>query len=266
MGKYLVNHLRRITLVFACLQCDQYTIANIYNLHVLTYHQEEQRLPFADLVANDVGLFSEEAGEIAFSLLARSTLGDSVEDKHTHLANNFCALGAMRSMDLAGFAKDDLPTTSSTRTAIEKDASEVRSLGEHFRGVLRALADSSFATYPSVDYLKRNHRLRNPLSIAPSVRLVFDPAQQLGRVWPKMTGLDRDWGQQFADRIGFIVPNAYGVPVSSDEDPGDWHVSPIRGPSATPPRRRKVKHSRRQPSVESPQSEHAPILASGTPS
>lgn len=83
MGKYLVNHLRRITLVFACLQCDQYTIANIYNLHVLTYHQEERRLPFADLVANDVGLFSEEAGEIAFSLLARSTLGDSVEDKHT---------------------------------------------------------------------------------------------------------------------------------------------------------------------------------------
>ena len=91
-SKYLVNHLRRITLVFACLQCNQYTIANIYNLHVLTYHQEERRLPFVDLLVNDVGLFSEEAGEIAFSLLARSTLGDSVEDKHSHLANNFCAL------------------------------------------------------------------------------------------------------------------------------------------------------------------------------
>ena len=71
----------RMTLVFACLQCNQYTIANVYNLHVLTYHQQERRLlPFADLVANDVGLFSEEAGEIAFSLLSRSTLGDSVED------------------------------------------------------------------------------------------------------------------------------------------------------------------------------------------
>ena len=54
MGKYLLNHLRRITLLFACLKCDQYTIANIYNLHVLTYHQEERRLPFADLIANDV--------------------------------------------------------------------------------------------------------------------------------------------------------------------------------------------------------------------
>ena len=94
-----MKHLRRITLVFACLQ---YTIANVYL--TCAYLQAERRLPFADLVANDVGLFSEEAGEVAFSLLARSTLGDSVEDKYTHMANNFCALGA-RSMDLAGFAR-----------------------------------------------------------------------------------------------------------------------------------------------------------------
>ena len=72
MGAHVLKHLRRMTLVFACLRCDQYTVANIQNLHVLTYHRSEQRLPFASLLRNDVGLFSEEAGEVVFSLLARS--------------------------------------------------------------------------------------------------------------------------------------------------------------------------------------------------
>ena len=87
--------------MFACLRCDQYTVANIQNLHVLTYHRNEQRLPFASLLRNDVGLFSEEAGEVVFSLLARSTLGDSVEDKHKFVTDCFCSLGAMRSMQLS---------------------------------------------------------------------------------------------------------------------------------------------------------------------
>jgi hypothetical protein len=85
MGSHLIKHLWRMTLVFACLHNDLYTVANLQNLHVLQYHSNDRRLPFAALVRQDVGLFSEEAGEVAFSLLARSTLGDSVEDKHRRL-------------------------------------------------------------------------------------------------------------------------------------------------------------------------------------
>ena len=195
----------RMTLVFACLQCNQYTIANVYNLHVLTYHQQERRLlPFADLVANDVGLFSEEAGEIAFSLLSRSTLGDSVEDKHKHLSNNFCAIGAMKDLNLSAMAAEDEDESPSySRAFIENDDPEVIALQEHFRGVLRALEDSSFSSYPSVAFLKKNHRFSAPLTQEPSKTLVLNPRMQLQRVWANVRGLDRDWGQQFAERLGF---------------------------------------------------------------
>ena len=220
MGRHLLKHLMRMTLVFACLQCDQYTVANVYNIHVLTYHQQERRLlPFADLVANDVGLFSEEAGEIAFSLLARCTLGDSVENKLKHLNDNFSAIGAMKDLNLPRIAEQEEAGDSPySRAFIKNDDPEVTALQEHFRGVLRALEDSSFSSYPSVAYLKRNHRFHAPLTQEPSKCLVLNPRAQLTQVWKKVAGIDRAWGQQFAERLDFDIPlHAPASPASHSD-------------------------------------------------
>ena len=230
----------RMTLVFACLQCNQYTIANVYNLHVLTYHQQERRLlPFADLVANDVGLFSEEAGEIAFSLLSRSTLGDSVEDKHKHLSNNFCAIGAMKDLNLSAMvAEDEDESPSYSRAFIENDDPEVIALQEHFRGVLRALEDSSFSSYPSVAFLKKNYRFSAPLTQEPSKTLVLNPRMQLQRVWANVRGLDRDWGQQFAERLGFDIQLHAPEPQSPRHDDEEENNERSSSEEPQPPARR----------------------------
>ena len=73
-GSRMLKHLRRLTIVFALLGDSPYAVANIHNLRVLLYHAKERRLPFHKMLVNDVGLFSEEAGEISFSCLGRSEL------------------------------------------------------------------------------------------------------------------------------------------------------------------------------------------------
>lgn len=206
MGSHLVKHLWRMTSVFACLRCDLYTVANIQNLHVLTYHRAQRALPFADLVRQDVGIFSEEAGEVSFSLLARSTLGDTVEDKHKRLTDCFRAIGAMkpiRDMHLAGGLNDHDPPC---RTSVGPMDPEVVALEQHFLAVLRSLADGSFAYYSSVEALKRSKRYAAPWTSAIKAPLVLDPQSQIHRLWHKVSGLDRNWGMQFADRVGFVLP------------------------------------------------------------
>ena len=236
MGAHVLKHLRRMTLVFACLRCDQYTVANIQNLHVLTYHRNEQRLPFASLLRNDVGLFSEEAGEVVFSLLARSTLGDSVEDKHKFVTDCFCSLGAMRSMQLEHATTESKSKDDSARTRILQHDPEVIALQEHFLGVLRALEDGSFSYYATSQTLKRGARFKGGWTSAIPSRIVFEPGEQLSKVWDKVSNLDRDWGQQFADHFGFTLPDSFrsrgNSPVVATSPPA---ARPMRQPSADLP-------------------------------
>ena len=185
MGTHLIKHLWRMTLVFACLHNDQYTVANIQNLHVLTYHQQTRRLPFAKLVRQDVGLFSEEAGEVAFSLLSRSTLGDSVEDKHRRLNDCFQSIGAMREIKLDHFIDDEPANPKASRTTVAQTDDEVVALEQHFLVVLRALADGSFSYYSTPDALKRSNRFKGLWTSAPSAAVLLDPSSQLRRIWPK---------------------------------------------------------------------------------
>lgn len=233
-----------MTLVFACLHNDLYTVANLQNLHVLQYHSNDRRLPFAALVRQDVGLFSEEAGEVAFSLLARSTLGDSVEDKHRRLTECFRAIGAIKPIHDEHLHADPNADRHRPRTTISPDDEEVLALEQHFLGVLRAFSDGSFSYYSSVDALKRSNRLQGLRTDAPKERLVLDSEKQIQRVWKKVSDLDRDWGQQFADRAGFDISqgNDDDAAVAS----GHVHAEPVLTPASKSGIRRKTQQ---EPSV-----------------
>ena len=127
----------------------------------------------------------------------------------------------MKDFNLARMAEQEEAEDSLySRAFIKNDDPEVTALQEHFRGVLRALEDSSFSSYPSVAYLKRNHRFHAPLTQEPSKCLVLNPRAQLTQVWKKVAGIDRAWGQQFAERLDFDIP--LHVPASpashSDEE------------------------------------------------
>ena len=218
MGDHVIKHLRRMTLVFACLGCDMYTVANLQNLHVLTYHRNERRLPFASLLRRDVGLFSEEAGELSFSLLARSTLGDTVENKHTFMSECYRSLGAMRSVRFEDYDAEHVVDSKPSRTRILADDAEVMSLQQHFLGVLRALADGSFSYYPTATFLKRGVRFKGVWSTASASRIILDPKHQLQKVWHKVAHIDRDWGQQFAEHFGLEHVEAESCSSGPDLD------------------------------------------------
>ena len=209
--------------MFACLHNDQYTVANIQNLHVLTYHQQTRRLPFAKLVRQDVGLFSEEAGEVAFSLLSRSTLGDSVEDKHRRLTDCFQSIGAMREIKLDHFIDDEPANPKASRTTVAQTDDEVVALEQHFLVVLRALADGSFS-YCSTRMPSNVPIVSRVWTSAPSAAVQLDPSSQLHRIWPKVSALDRDWGHGF--QLAEPPANLASVP--------EPHFSPLSSSSTTP--------------------------------
>jgi hypothetical protein len=238
MGDHVMKHLRRITLVFACLGCDQYTVANLQNLHVLTYHRNERRLPFASLLRHDVGLFSEEAGELSFSLLARCTLGDTVEDKHTFLSDCYCSLGAMRSVRFDEIDAEDGSVSQRTRTRILPHDGEVLSLQQHFLGVLRALSDGSFSYYPSSDFLKRGVRFKGAWNTASASRIILDPEFQVKKVWNKVAHLDRDWGQQFKKHFGLenveAASSSSGLDIESADEDKEGALHPPVSLSSSP--------------------------------
>ena len=62
----------------------EYARAVILHTRTMMYHEACPRLPFTDMFTEDVGTFSEEAGEIAISVTTRYTLGDHTADKLQH--------------------------------------------------------------------------------------------------------------------------------------------------------------------------------------
>ena len=247
--------------MFACLRNDLYTVANIQNLHVLTYHKQTRMLPFAKLVSQDVGLFSEEAGEIAFSLLSRSTLGDSVEDKHRRLTDCFQSIGAMREIKLDCYVDEGSHKATACKTTVSQTDDEVVALEQHYLGVLRALADGSFRYYSTPDALKRTNRFKGLWSSAPSTALKVEPESQLHRVWNKVSGVDLDWGQQFAERVGYRVPEP-PADIASGHSPV---MSPLTSASRSPEpvRRKRTRRTRRQAADNAADSAITPASLAG---
>ena len=182
--------------------------------------------------------------EVAFSLLSRSTLGDSVEDKHRRLTDCFQSIGAMREIKLDHFIDDEPANPKASRTTVAQTDDEVVALEQHFLVVLRALADGSFSYYSTPDALKRSNRFKGLWTSAPSAAVLLDPSSQLRRIWPKVSGLDRDWGQQFAERVGFQLAEP-PANLASEPEP---HFSPLSSSSTTPEpvnrRQPRPKHRR----------------------
>ena len=72
-------------------------------------------------------------------------------------------------------------------------------------GVLRALEDGSFSYYATSQTLKRGARFKGGWTSAISGRILFEAGPQLSKMWHKVSDLDRDWGQQFAEDFGFTI-------------------------------------------------------------
>jgi hypothetical protein len=199
---------------------NEYARAVILHTRSLMYHEACPRLPFTDMFTEDVGTFSEEAGEIAISVTTRYTLGDHTSDKLKHTNKMFRSIGLYRDL-CRGDAH--LGHTDCSDHHLPDLARTVASTSEHFRNVLRALQSGSWVYYSNANaYEVRGHAHRfnrePPTLVWRDVRLELQD-----RLITIDANFPRHWGSQFADLMGFVLPDRGVLEQPSDGE--DGHVS-----------------------------------------
>jgi hypothetical protein len=230
---YLINIKANRGHCVARLMCDmiqlllvlgdtEYARAVILHTRSLMYHEATPRLPFTDMFTEDVGTFSEEAGEIAISVTARYTLGDHTSDKLKHTNKMFRSIGLYR--DLC--SRDaQLSNRDCSNHELPDLARTVASTSEHFRSVLRALQSGSWVSYSNANaYEVRGHEHR--FNRDPPPLLWRDVRLELqGRLRTIDDQFPRHWGAQYADVMGFVLPERGVLEIPSDG--GDDYVFDI---------------------------------------
>ena len=230
---YLINIKASRGHCVARLMCDmiqlllvlgdtEYARAVILHTRCLMYHEATPRLPFADMFTEDVGTFSEEAGEIAISVTARYTLGDHTSDKLKHTNKMFRSIGLYR--DLC--SRDaQLSNRDCSKHELPDLARTVASTSEHFRSVIRALKSGSWVSYSNANaYEVRGHEHR--FNREPPPLMWRDVRVELqGRLRTIDDQFPRHWGAQYADIMGFVLPDRGVLELPSDIE--DGHVVDI---------------------------------------
>ena len=241
----MLKHLRRLTIVFALLGDSPYAVANIHNLRVLLYHAKERRLPFHKMLVNDVGLFSEEAGEISFSCLGRSVQGVHVADKLKFVTDAYKSIGIFHEMRGFFDPVTERRTAALERSTISFESDEVKVVAMFFKSKLRELAAGQFSWYSSQKAFKKNHDGERNNKTA-GIRIPMDSRSALAALWPKVERLDRDWAGGFAHVFGYEAPDEHPTDssddvIESDMDPGatseadDQRVSDLAQFLSVPP-------------------------------
>lgn len=95
----------------------------------------------------NMSVFNEELGELTFSILARSTLGDHTKDDFDHMDRLFRLLPVYRDV------KSDVVTDNSTsnslnwRHKINKDGEEVKTTELFFKSAIRQMVNNTYTSY-----------------------------------------------------------------------------------------------------------------------
>ena len=138
MGNRLVAALQKFVQLFILLGDRPYARSNLVNLRVIWYHQRCGDMPFTEMFKSDIGLFSEEAGELLFGALGRHTVGDHTAEKFKHVDKIFCSLAIYSQIRHLEGDDASLVDSSFAKVANNFDDS-VAATVEFFKTTIRAL-------------------------------------------------------------------------------------------------------------------------------
>jgi hypothetical protein len=146
-----MEQLIRVLQVLICLDpkkgSTHYTRVITLQLLVLLY-QERNKTPAWAMLINNFSVFNEETGELAFSVLARCVLGDSLKSKFDHLNNMYTLLHTY--ISLAEDVKNDMSldvTAQAWRKKIMADSTEVLAVRAWFESFARRIRHNSWFVY-----------------------------------------------------------------------------------------------------------------------
>ena len=201
---------------------NDYARAVILHVRALMYHEQNPELAFHDMFTNDVGTFSEEAGEIAISVTARYTLGDHTNDKLVHANKMFKSIGLYHTLCSGDGQLRDESCSDHTLPDLHRT---LDSTTEYFRGVLRSLQAGTFVYYEN-DKAFEVHGHAHRLHREPPALVWRDVKPEIAK---RLSTIDRTfprhWGAQYADVMDFVLPERGRVEPqtdNSDSNMPDW--------------------------------------------
>jgi hypothetical protein len=102
-----------------------------------------------EMMKHNMSVYNEELGEIGFSILSSTVLGDHNKDDFDHMNRMYRLIPVLRDIKREVMQDHSLPTSLSWRHKINIQGDEVTTAGVFFRQVIRRIVGNTFQSYGS---------------------------------------------------------------------------------------------------------------------
>ena len=140
--------LFKVFLHFQSSDASEYRKCMLVNL-LLWAHYSVKRLPIFEMVSNNANVCNEEAGELAFSILARTISSNSsrmdIDAVNRHFILSRLKLDVAKDLNLD--ISDSETVLINNHFTIKRDSAEVEAVGVHFKTIVTNLKHNYFHHY-----------------------------------------------------------------------------------------------------------------------
>lgn len=137
-------------------------------------HWRATRFCAYEMMKTNMSMFNEELGELTFSILARSVLGDHTRDDFDHMDRLFRLLKVYRDVKSDVVADNSNASNSlNWRHKINKVGDEVTSTQLFFKRIIRQMVAGTYQSYDGSPKCYTNAQCGSELSIASNSPLVY---------------------------------------------------------------------------------------------
>ena len=153
----------------------------ILSFMLILQHWKQTNYCGYEMMKKCMAIFNEELGELTFSILARSTLGDHCKNNFEHMDRLFKLLPVYRDMKRDVVQDSGRADSLSWRHKIKVDSDEVRSCELFLKQMIRELRDSSYKSYDGSKTGYTNSILAAAHKVKPSNPLVYMTKEDLDK-------------------------------------------------------------------------------------
>ena len=183
------------------------------------------------MMKTNMSLFNEELGELTFSILARSTLGDHTKDNFEKMDKLFKLLRVYRDVKSDVVADNSSSNTLNWRHKIKKDGVEVRTTELFFQQIIRQMVSGTHRSYDGSAKGYASALKGAQLKVIPTSPAVYMSKEDLMvYVTAQLTSLRIDMNTNFLFPYKHIWPESVN---HDDEHQGDELVVELNVDSAS---------------------------------
>jgi hypothetical protein len=175
-----------------------------------------------EMMKTNMSIFNEELGELTFSILARSTLGDHTKDSFEHMDKLFKLLRVYRDVKSDVVADNSSSNSLNWRHKIQKDGPEVKTSELFFQQIIRQMVNGTHRSYDGSAKGYSSALKGAQLKVVPTSPAVYLSSAELTLyVHAQLAALRVDMNTNFLFQYRHIWPECVN---HDDEHKGDLPV------------------------------------------